>query len=70
MSDVIVYMRHVRQIKGCSRGARSFCERHGIDWSQFLKDGIPASTLRATGDYMAIHLAEAAEKEAQDGRQQ
>jgi hypothetical protein len=65
MSDVIVHMRHVRQVRGCSRGARAFCERHGIDWAAFLKHGVPASTLKATGDAMAIRLAETAEREAE-----
>jgi len=63
MTEVIVHMRHVRAMKGCSRGARAFCERHGIDWSAFLKEGIPASRLRVTGDAMAIRLAEIAETE-------
>ena len=68
MTEVIVHMRHVRSMKGCSRGARAFCERYGIDWPAFLKGGIPASRLRATGDAMAIRLAEIAE--AEHGRQQ
>lgn len=49
----------------CSRGARKFFIRHGLDWSDFLKNGIPASKLEATGDYMALQVVEVAR-----GRQQ
>lgn len=53
---VIVTMRDVRGIKGCSRGARYFCEQHGIDWTSFLENGIDAAVLDATGDAMALKL--------------
>jgi hypothetical protein len=53
----------------CSRGARHFFERHGLDWPKFLREGIDADELAATGDAMAIRVAEIAEQEA-DGRQQ
>lgn len=63
MSEAIATMRHVRAAQQCSRGARAFFERHGLDWSAFIAQGIPADTLRATGDAMAIRVAEAAERE-------
>lgn len=58
--DVIVTMAHVRKAKMCSRGSRSFCERHGIDWNKFLEQGIPASELLKTGDAMIEDLVEVA----------
>jgi len=64
-----VYMRHIRRALMCSRGARHFFERHGLDWPKFLREGIDADELAATGDAMAIRVAEIAEQEA-DGRQQ
>lgn len=45
----------------CHRGMRAFCARHGIDWSDVVKHGISVSRLRATGDAMAIELADAVE---------
>ena len=63
MSEIKVTMRHIRQCKMCSRGARSFFERHGLDWSEFLRAGVPAGALEQTGDAMAIQVAAAARAE-------
>jgi len=60
----LVTMRHVRQARMCSRGARAFFARHGLDYSRFLREGLPAEDIRATGDAMAITVAELAEREA------
>jgi hypothetical protein len=67
---VIVTMRDVRAIHGCSRGARYFCQTHGIDWTSFLENGIDAEVLEATGDHMALQLTAyaRARAEAGDGR--
>lgn len=45
----------------CHKGMRAFASRHGLDWSDFVKQGISAEQLRATGDAMAIELADAVE---------
>ena len=52
---MIIKMRHVRK-NGCSNGARGFALRHGFDWSDFLKKGIPEEKLLATGDAMAVRI--------------
>lgn len=57
---VIITMRHVRAAKMCSRGGREFARRHGLDWERFLREGIPAEQLEATGDAMALKLVEVA----------
>lgn len=54
---VLVKMVHIRQAKMCSRGARVFFGRHDLNWGAFLKEGIPAERLEATGDAMAIRVA-------------
>lgn len=64
-SDPLVTMRDVRAARMCSRGARAFFERHRLDWAAFLKGGLPASVIEATGDAMALKVAEVAR-----GRQQ
>lgn len=56
--DPIIRMPDIRAVHMCSRGSRQFFERHGLDWQDFLKNGIPASKLAATGDHMALTLVE------------
>lgn len=58
--DVLVFQKDMRSLKYCSRGVRDFFKRHELDYSDFLKNGIPASTLEATGDAMAKAVAEVA----------
>lgn len=57
---LIVRMADIRAARMCSSGARDFFARHGLDWPSFLKDGIPAEDLIATGDAMAAQLVEVA----------
>ncbi len=53
---MIVTMRDVRACKMCARGARAFFNRHGLDWSDFIRNGIDSSVLEATGDAMALRV--------------
>lgn len=55
-----VRMEHVRKARMCSRGARAFFKRHGLDWHKFLRDGLPAETIEATRDAMALKVVEVA----------
>ena len=67
-SDVLVEMRHVRGLF-CSRGARKLGEHLGFNWLDFVKNGITADKLLATGDEMARQLAMIAIEEKRNGRQ-
>lgn len=58
--DVTITMEHVRAARMCSRGARAFFERHGLDWQRFLAEGLPAEQIEATGDAMALKVVEVA----------
>ncbi|HSH42874.1 MAG TPA: hypothetical protein VK973_12190 [Arenicellales bacterium] len=58
--EVIVTLRDIRALRYCSRGARQFCARHGLDYSDFLRNGISSRELLATGDAMAIKAVEVA----------
>lgn len=58
--EVIVTMADIRAARMCSRGTRAFFDRHHIDWQAFLKDGVPAEVLEATGDAMALQVVEVA----------
>lgn len=57
---VTVTMRHIRKAKMCSRGTRVFFQRHGLDYTDFLRNGIDAEKLAATGDAMALKVVEVA----------
>lgn len=67
MSELRVYLRHVRAASLCARGSRAWFEHHGLSWNNFLTQGIAASELRALDDALANRVIEAAEKEARDG---
>ncbi len=60
----LVTHRHCREIGYCNRGMRAWCVSQGLDWPEFLKQGISADTLRKTGDAMAARVIAHAEREA------
>lgn len=71
---MIITIRHLAQVPGidgrvglCSRGARTWCAAHGIDWMDFVANGIDAEVLIATGDAMALRVVQWAEQEAARG---
>lgn len=66
-AEVMVRMEHVRRAQACSRGARAFLARHGMDWATFLREGLPASRWETTGDAMAIAIAAIARSDAAAG---
>ena len=57
---LMVTMKDIRRAKMCRRGTQAFFKRHGLDWIGFLKHGIPAEELAATGDAMALQVVEVA----------
>lgn len=55
-----VTVTHLRSVPGfssrggfCLTGARRWFARHGLDWRVFIRDGIDAAALEATGDPLA-----------------
>lgn len=58
-----VRIQHARALGFCAAGCRRFFARHGLDWARFVRDGLPAEDLRATGDALASRLVEKAEAE-------
>jgi hypothetical protein len=56
-----VRMKHIRAAKICSAGARTWWESEGLDWTDFLRNGIPVERLKATGDPRALRVAAIAE---------
>lgn len=60
MTEPRVTMADVRARRWCARGAREFCQRHGLDWTGFVREGVPCSVLEAIGDGVGLELAAAA----------
>lgn len=61
---VRVYSRHLRKANFCMSGGRQWFANRGLSWSDFLADGIPAETLEATNDEMALVVCKIARDEA------
>lgn len=40
----------------CAGGGRLWVRQHGLDWATFVRDGLPAEVLEATGDAMALRV--------------
>lgn len=57
---MIITMRDIRRVKMCSKGARKLAERHGLDWSEFLKNGIDSAVLDDIDDAMIQMVLEGA----------
>lgn len=70
---VIVRRKHLAANDICARGSRVWFAQHGFDYNDFLKNGIAAEKLEATGDHFALLASrtareEAAQKEVSDGQ--
>lgn len=57
---MIITINHIKQTTMCTRGARVFFNRHNLDWSDFLKNGINEEAILATNDAMARKVVEKA----------
>lgn len=55
---------HVRAAGLCVHGTRAWFARQGLDFRAFLREGIDAETLLATGDAMAMRVVEHARQQA------
>lgn len=69
-APVVVTMQHMRAVRFGSRrgycvgGIELFFDRYGLDYSDFLRNGISADELRATGNALALRAIEQAEKDS------
>jgi hypothetical protein len=57
---MIVTFADLRACRFCSHGARDWFKRHDLDYLSFVQHGLPAETLLATGDAMALRVVEQA----------
>lgn len=54
-SDVTIRVDDLRKSGVCPRASAWF-ERHGLDWRDFVRNGISGERLIATGDAIAIRV--------------
>ena len=59
---LIVTIKDMRALKYCAAGSRQFAARHGLDWSRFLREGLPASEFEKIPDAMAHRVVEQAKR--------
>lgn len=60
---IMLHMRHIHAGGYCSRGARAWCERHNINYMEFLQHGIAVERIEASGDAFALHVCRLAREE-------
>jgi len=58
--DILVNINHAKKLGYCSKGVRAFFKKHNLDYSAFVKDGLPSIKLMQTNDLMAIKIVEVA----------
>ena len=56
-----VTIHDLRASRLCFQGARPWFRRHELDWQAFLRDGLDAEVLAATGDALALRVIAVAE---------
>lgn len=56
-TEIMVTVADVRAIKFCSRGARQWFTRHGLDYDRFLRTGLPVAEVDAVGDALSDQVA-------------
>jgi len=62
---MIVTHEDAKALGYCNAGLRKWFPRDGVSFDNFRKDGVTTDWLRASGDAMAIRLAEAVEQREQ-----
>ena len=62
---MIVTHEDAKALGYCNAGLRKWFPRDGVSFDDFRKNGVTTDWLRASGDAMAIRLAEAVEQREQ-----
>jgi hypothetical protein len=65
--DDLITITDVRRVV-CVDGARKWARSQGIDFRDFIKNGLPASQLLGRGDDAIIDRVISAKKEFEDGQ--
>lgn len=64
--DIIVTVYDCRKLGYCMKQVRPWFGRMGLDFRDFVKNGIPASKLVATNDVYAMRVIEQARKRVKE----
>lgn len=56
---------HVRAAGHCTKGARSWFERHDLDFRKFINEGMEEEVLIEKGDSLILKVIELAHKEVE-----
>ncbi len=68
LTGITIYVIDIKKAGICGRGARPFFKEHGLSWSKFLSNGIPAQVLWDTGDgYARLVVTRKLERERLTG---
>ncbi len=62
MEKLIITMQDMRRVSFCASGVEMFFKREGLDFDDFLQNGIDAQTLLNTGSVFARKCVTEAEK--------
>ena len=62
---MIVTHEDAKALGYCNAGLRKWFPRDGVSFDDFRRDGVTTDWLRASGDAMAMRLAEAVEQREQ-----
>ena len=60
-----ITMRDIRAAKMCSRGARQFFDRNGLDWGDFVRNGVLIEVIEKIDDAMAQQVVGVAREQRQ-----
>lgn len=60
ISALTVYVADHQSIGYCNRISRRWAARHGLDYADYVRNGIAATRLLGTGDALAIPVVRAA----------
>lgn len=64
---MIVIYDDIAKAGYCASGAKTWFAAHGLDFRDFLKNGLDASVFEATGDAMALRVVETAKRRVESG---
>lgn len=60
---ILVWPADLGSLGYCHRGARQWFARHGLDWADFVQNGLAVEAFEAIDDAMAAKLAEFVRKD-------
>lgn len=60
MTDLIIRPADAKAAGVCISGACKFLARHGLDWRDWIRNGMEAEKLIATGDAIAARVVRVA----------